>query len=120
MTINDILDDILGQTLTPVTPDSPFDEDLFQSRIHQYKTALNEAKPQEILALLKNKIFMTSPNENWNFIPIDLVILTYKKFFNQPEIQEVLSQLASYISFVSDIDGDISSEIFKLIGFLKT
>lgn len=117
--LNETLNDILAQMLTPVTPDNPFNEDLFNMRVNKYKVLLDNASIDEIMAILKNKIFMTSSNENWNFVPIDLAILTYKQLFNKLELPDVLSQFASYISFISDAKDDLSNEIYQVIEFIK-
>lgn len=88
--------------------------------IDEYKTALKDASVEEILFILKHKLFMSSPNCVWLSMPIDLTIITYQQFFTKLEVPLVLSELAGFMALYGDDFIDISKEINKVVDFMET
>jgi len=104
----------------PGTVSSDAEIDEYNKIIDGYKTALKDASIEEILFILKHKLFMSSLNSVWSSMHVDLTIITYQQFFTKLEVPLVLSELARYMTLYGDDYIDISKEINKVVDFMET
>jgi len=114
----DIFDEIMEQIRVHVTPETPFNDALFNARMDAYKVALEGASLKDIMPVFE-KLKIGSENDDWFNAPYEIAVLTYKHLFSRLKISELLEEFGLFVALFNDPEENLSAELKKISEFIK-